>query len=60
MNVSDTRYQPSVGSMLAHRLRRWPNIETTLGERFVFAEHLLVENIHAAGVGDALGQRWQH
>ena len=24
--------------MLAHRLRRWPNIEPTLGERLVFAE----------------------
>ena len=22
--------------MLGHRLRRWPNIETTLGERLVF------------------------
>ena len=52
MNVSDTRYYASVVSMLTHRLRRWPNIESTLGERFVFAGHLLVENIHAAGVGD--------
>ena len=25
--------------MLAHRLRRWPNIETALGECPVFAEH---------------------
>ena len=23
--------------MLAHRLRRWPNIETTMGERLVLA-----------------------
>ena len=25
------------GSMLAHRLRRWPNIDPTLGQRLVFA-----------------------
>ena len=24
--------------MLGHRLRRWPNIETTLGEYLVFVE----------------------
>ena len=29
--------EPKVGSMLTHRLRRWPNIEPTLGERLVFA-----------------------
>ena len=29
---------PNVGTMLAHRLRRWPNIVPTLGERLVFAE----------------------
>ena len=27
----------NVGSMLAHHLRRWPNIEPTLGKRLVFA-----------------------
>ena len=29
-----TLYQPKVGVMLAHRLRRWPNIAPTLGQRF--------------------------
>ena len=29
--------QPNDGSMLGHRLRRWPNIEPTLGQRLVFA-----------------------
>ena len=28
-----------VGSMLAHRLRRWPNIEPTMGQCPVFAEN---------------------
>ena len=32
---------PNVDSMLAHRLRRWPNIELTLGKRPVFAGHRL-------------------
>ena len=30
-------YSPNAVSMLAHRLRRWPNIETALGECVVFA-----------------------
>ena len=28
---------PNVESMLAHRLRRWANIDSTLGEFIVFA-----------------------
>ena len=28
-----TGRSPNAGTMLTHRLRRWPNIETTLGER---------------------------
>ena len=31
------RRSPNVDLMLAHRLRRWPNIKSTLGKRFVFA-----------------------
>ena len=27
-----------MGAVYAHRLRRWPNIETTLAQRLVFAE----------------------
>ena len=27
---------PDAGLMLAHRLRRWPNINPALGERLVF------------------------
>ena len=30
-----TRHSPNAGSMLTHRLRGWPNIEPTLGERLV-------------------------
>ena len=28
---TNTIHQPNVGPMLVHRLRRWPNIEPTLG-----------------------------
>ena len=35
---ADTKRSANVVSMLGHRLRRWPNIETTLDERHVFAE----------------------
>ena len=31
----DMRHSPKVVSMLGQRLRRWPNIETTLGESHV-------------------------
>ena len=34
---ANTGYSHNAVSMLAHRLRRWPNIETTLGEWPVFA-----------------------
>ena len=34
---ANTRCWNSVVSMLGHRLRRWPNIETTLFQRLVFA-----------------------
>ena len=34
---TNTRHSLKVGSMLAHRLRRWANIEPTLGESLVFA-----------------------
>ena len=32
-------YSPNVGLLLAHRLRRWPNNNPTLGECLVFAGH---------------------
>ena len=32
-----TTHRPNVGLMLVHRLRRRPNIKTTLGRRIVFA-----------------------
>ena len=35
--TDDTRHQTNVDLMLAHRLRRWPNIKSTLVEHFVFA-----------------------
>ena len=34
---STTRRSSNIGTMLAHRLRRWPNIVPTLDERRVFA-----------------------
>ena len=34
---ANTGHSPIAVSMLAHRLRRWPNIETALGVRPVFA-----------------------
>ena len=34
---ASTIRRPNAVSMLAHRLRRWPNIEPTLGQRIVFA-----------------------
>ena len=42
---ANTGHSPSSVSMLAHRLRRWPNIGTALDECPVFAEwHLTVGN----------------
>ena len=35
----NTKHSPNVGTMLAHRLRRRPNIVPTLCERLVFAGH---------------------
>ena len=32
-------HSPNAVSMLAHRLRRWPNIETALGDRKVFCQY---------------------
>ena len=37
---ANTRHSPNAVSMLAHRLRRWSNIETALGECLVFAGRL--------------------
>ena len=36
-NPANTRHWPNVVLMLARRLRRRPNIKTTLDERLVFA-----------------------
>ena len=36
-NPGNTGNSPNAVSMLAHRLRRWRNIETALGECPVFA-----------------------
>ena len=36
MYPANTRRSPNVVTMLAHRLRRWANIVTTLGERLTF------------------------
>ena len=34
---ANKRRSPNTGLMLAHRLRRWSNINPALGERLVFA-----------------------
>ena len=34
---ANKRHSPNAVSMLAHRLRRWTNIQTALGECLVFA-----------------------
>ena len=34
--LANTGHSPNAVSMLAHRLRRWSNIETALGEGHVF------------------------
>ena len=33
---ANTRYLTNIGSMSVHRLRRWPNIDPTLGQCLVF------------------------
>ena len=40
-----TRRLANVGTMLAHRLRRWPNTVPTLAERLLFDEIMLSDNI---------------
>ena len=34
---TNTRRRPDAGLTLAHFLRRWPNMNTTSGQRLVFA-----------------------
>ena len=40
---ANTGNSPNAVSILAHRLRRWPNIETALGECSVFAGEVVAE-----------------
>ena len=42
---ANTGHSPKAVSMLAHRLRRWPNIETALGACLVFAGIIISEII---------------
>ena len=42
---ANTWHSPKAVSTLAHRLRRWPNIETALGECPVFAGMVIVIRI---------------
>ena len=37
---ANTRRLANVDSMLAHRLRRWPNIESTFAKRLVFTMNM--------------------
>ena len=34
---ANMRHSPIVESMLAHRIRRWPNIDPAMGEYLMFA-----------------------
>ena len=44
---ANTIRSPNVGSMSAHHLRRWLNIEPTLGEHLVFTRmHRVWKNVH--------------
>ena len=54
-----TGYWPCVGSMLAHRQRRWSNIETTRGQCHVFAGE--VGGVHGTNrsVTIQLDEGWQ-
>ena len=38
LSPGNMRRWPSVGLLLAHRLRRWPNSNPTFGQRLIFAE----------------------
>ena len=38
--------RPNVGLLLGHRLRRWPNINQTLGQRLFFAGVSMSLNIY--------------
>ena len=44
---ANARILPNAVSILAHRQRRWTNIETTLGQVFVFAGRAVRILIHA-------------
>ena len=46
---ANTGYSHNAISMLAHRLRRWPSIETALGETPVFAGILAINLLAAEG-----------
>ena len=39
---ADTRRPPNVDLMLGHRLRRWPNIKSTLRGRLVFVRFMVL------------------
>ena len=59
---SNTRRWPSVGLLLAHRLRRWANISPVLGYRVVFDATLNVGRRHKrrANINPALPLRSSH
>ena len=40
------RRLPNVGLLLAHRLRRWPNSQPTLGQRLIFAGNVISWHVY--------------
>ena len=55
---SNRNHWPSVVWMLAQRLRRWSNIQTTLGEHFVISATVMLPQrwANVIGVGPALSR----
>ena len=59
VSPAKTGHSPEAVSMLAHRLRRWPNFETALGECPVFAGGKILDHRRRrwASVNPTSGQR---
>ena len=57
---ANTTRPPNAGSMLAHRLRRWPDIKKTLGERLVYIRGAVGRlSVTSELVGSFLYREWR-